>query len=413
MSKICVNSEISRLKKVIIHTPGKELELMTPETAEEVLYDDILNLQNALDQHTQMSGVLAKVAQPFEVKQLLSEVLKDRKVQNDIIDSICDKLNVPEHKNELLDMEAGQLAEKLITGTEIKRDTLERFLSKNQYAIPPLPNLFFTRDSAMVINRNALIGNMATQVRTTESVLMRYIFHYHPELSCDIDYLVDTTTLNKTSATFEGGDILILREDTLVIGMSERTNPRGIDHLLEHFKQEGKVKHVFVVMLPRHRAWIHLDMVFTMIDTDKAVVFPDLINEQHAVDVIHINISDKTRPVFKRHDYLLEALKTVDIKLEPIYCGGLNPLNQQREQWQSGANFFTIAPGKIIGYGMNVHTYEELEKAGIPRVEAEDVLNGTVDLAALNKYAVAMKGNELTRGGGGCRCMTMPILRDE
>ncbi|MCB0281529.1 MAG: arginine deiminase [Calditrichae bacterium] len=412
MSKIYVSSEINNLQKVIIHTPGKELELMTPETAEEVLYDDILNLQNALDQHSQLTGVLSKVAQPFEVSVLLTEILKDPKIHDEVVFKICDKLRTPENIEELIRLEPAALAEQLITGTEIKRDTLERFLSKSQYSIHPLPNLFFTRDSAMVINRNVLIGNMATQVRTTETVLMRFLFKYHPELSCDLDYLVDTTKLNEKHATFEGGDILILREDTLVIGMSERTSPSGIDHLVENFKQEGTVKHIFVVMLPRHRAWIHLDMVFTMIDIDKAVVFPDLINERNAVDVIHINITDPARPTFKRHDYLLEALKTVDIKLNPVYCGGQNPLTQQREQWQSGANFFTIGPGKIIGYGMNYHTYEELGKAGIPRVEADDVLNGKVDLKKLDKYAVAMRGNELTRGGGGCRCMTLPVLRD-
>ncbi len=228
-----------------------------------------------------------------------------------------------------------------------------------------------------------------------------------------MDNLVDTTLLNKSAATFEGGDVLILREDTLLIGMSERTSPSGIDYLIEHFKKVGKVKHIFVVMLPRHRAWIHLDMVFTMIDTDKAVVFPDLINENNAVDVIHVNISNPDKPHFSRHDYLLEALKKVDINLEPIYCGGQESLYQKREQWQSGANFFTIAPGKVIGYGMNFYTFEELEKAGIPRIEARDVLEGLVDLSTLDKYAIAMKGNELTRGGGGCRCMTMPILRDE
>jgi len=114
-----------------------------------------------------------------------------------------------------------------------------------------------------------------------------------------------------------------------------------------------------------------------------------------------------------RHDYLLKALKRVNINLEPIYCGGQDPLYQKREQWQSGANFFTIAPGQIIGYGMNSFTFEELAKAGLPRVEAKDVLSGKVDLSKMEKFAIAMKGNELTRGGGGCRCMTMPILRDE
>lgn len=412
MSKIYVNSEIAPLKKVIIHTPGHELELMTPMTAEEVLYDDILNLENAQSQHLQLAAVLRKTSQPFEVIDLLIDVLKNENVKTELVREISTKLNVLHHQDELLKLGSEKLAHQLICGTKTRRDSLQRFLSKNQYAIPPLPNLFFTRDAAMVVNGHALIGNMATQVRTTETILMRYLFRYHPQLECSEEDTVDMSHLNTNHATFEGGDVLILREDTVLIGMGERTNPSGIDLLIEHFKHTGKIKNIFVVLLPKHRAWIHLDMVFTMIDYDKAVVFSDLINSSHAVDVIHIDIQQPDNPKFKRHDYLLNALKKVNIKLEPIYCGGHDPLFQQREQWQSGANFFTIAPGKIIGYGMNFHTYEELAKAGIPRVEADDVISGKVDINKLDKYAVAMKGNELTRGGGGCRCMTMPILRE-
>ncbi|RMH64846.1 MAG: arginine deiminase [Calditrichaeota bacterium] len=411
MSQVRVHSEIAPIEKVIIHTPGRELELMTPDSAEEVLYDDILNLQNARQQHAQLSGVLKKVTRPFEVRDLLRDILEDDQVRQSLVEDLCRKLDVEHHRQDLLDLDPETLTEQLITGTPIKRNTLQRYLSKNQFAIPPLPNLFFTRDAAMVVNNFALLGNMATLVRTTETYIMRYLFLHHPELSCADHHLVDTTLLHSSKGTFEGGDLLILRKDVLVIGMSERTNPAGIDYLIEHFKKEGEVKHLFVVMLPKHRAWIHLDMVFTMIDYDKAVVFPPLINERNAVDVIHVDISKKDAPRFSRHDYLLEALKEVDIHLEPVYCGGTDPLYQQREQWQSGANFFTIAPGKIIGYGMNYYTYEELARAGIPRIEARDVLDGTVNLDDYDKYAIAMAGNELTRGGGGCRCMTMPIVR--
>ncbi len=321
MSNVYVGSEIHTLKKVIIHTPGLELELMTPETAAEVLYDDILNLKNAREQHLQLSLVLEKVAKPFQVVDLLKDILNDENVKYELLNEICLKLNVQEHFKNLFNLPNERLAEKLITGTEIKRDTLERYLSPNHYAIPPLPNLFFTRDSAMVVNQHVLIGNMATDVRTTESVLMSYMFSYHPELNCQ-ENLIDTTLLNMPGKTFEGGDILILREDVLAIGMSERTSTSGIDYLIEHFKKEGKAKHIFVVMLPKHRALIHLDMVFTMIDRDKAVIFPEMIADRNAVDVIHIDITKPEKPVFSRHDFLLEALKTVGIKLEPIYCGG-------------------------------------------------------------------------------------------
>ncbi len=411
MKSIHVSSEITPLKTVIVHTPGSELNQMTPETAMEVLYDDILNLEAAQEQHKQLFGVLERVSRPLQVKNLLTDILNSEKDKKELIHDFCTRLDAPEVENMLLDMEAAALADQLISGTKIKRDTLERFLSPRQFALPPLPNLFFTRDSAMVINKRIFIGNMASKIRLAEAILMSHIFRKHAAIHCD-DFLVDATKQNIPQATFEGGDILVLREDVLLIGMSERTSASGIDYLIEQFKDRGKVKHIFVVILPKIRATIHLDMVFTMIDYDKAVVFPPLILNKDGVDVIHVNISHPEKPVLKQYPYLLEALKEVDLHLDPILCGGPTELYQRREQWQSGANFFTVAPGKIIGYGMNTFTYEELTKAGIPRIEASEVLSGSIDLNTLEKYAVAISGNELTRGGGGCRCMTMPILRE-
>ena len=409
--QVHVRSEIDELKSVIVHTPGRELEMMTPDAADELLYDDILNLEAARAQHLQFTGVLSTVAEVLQVKDLLRQVLEDERSKKELIQTLCQKLGAPEVEQQLLGMDAEPLADRLITGTPLKRDTLERFLSERQFALPPLPNLFFTRDSAMVINHRVFIGNMASKIRSAEAIIMSQIFRHHPRIHCD-DFLVDVTKQDIPYTTFEGGDILILREDTVLIGMSERTSARGIDYLIEQFKSRKKIKHVFVVILPKIRATIHLDMVFTMIDHDKAVVYPPLILDKDAVDVIHINITNPERPTLQQLPYLLEALKLVDIRLEPVLCGGSDLLHQKREQWQSGANFFTIGPGKIIGYGMNTYTYQELEKAGIPRIEARDVLNGTVNLKELSKYAVAISGNELTRGGGGCRCMTMPVLRD-
>ncbi len=411
MTNIKVSSEINPLKKVIIHTPGPELELMTPDTAEELLYDDILNLEAAREQHHQMSGVLRKVAVPLEVKDLLKDVLHNEFHRKALVNDLCRQLNASSMAARLLELDAETLANRLITGTRLERNTLEKYLSARQFALPPLPNLFFTRDSSMVINNQVFIGNMANSIRIAEAIIMSHIFRAHNELCCE-DFLVDATKENLPHATFEGGDMLILREDALLIGMSERTSAPGIDYMIEQFKKRRKIKHVFVVMLPKIRATIHLDMVFTMIDHDKAVVYPPLILGKDSVDVIHINISDPNHVRFDRFSYLLQALKTVDMNLEPILCGGEKELHQKREQWQSGANFFTIGPGKIIGYGMNVYTYHELAKAGLPRVEATDVITGKVDLNTMDKYAVAISGNELTRGGGGCRCMTMPILRD-
>ncbi|MBD3224461.1 MAG: arginine deiminase [Caldithrix sp.] len=410
MNNVNVSSEISPIKTVIIHTPGMELERMTPEASMELLYDDILQLSSAREQHAQLKQVLQKVCQPLEVSDLLMDILEDEKIKVSLVHKLCRQLDALEMENFLISLSADALAEQLILGTELKRDTLQRFLSTRNYALPPLPNFFYTRDSAMVVNNRVFIGNMANRIRIAEAIIMSHIFRFHPHFLCE-DFLVDASEQTMPHATFEGGDILILQEDILLIGMSERTSARGIDYLIEEFKSRHKIMHVFVVILPKIRATIHLDMVFTMIDHDKAVVFPPLLLAKDAVDVIHINISHPSKPKLQRYPYIFDALRTVNINLEPIKCGGQNELYQKREQWQAGTNFFTISPGKIIGYGMNYHTYDELAKAGIPRVEAADAVTGRVDLDAMDRYAIAISGNELSRGGGGCRCMTMPALR--
>jgi len=407
-----VGSEIGKLKKVIIHTPGIELEQMTPEAAMELLYDDILHLPSAIEQHKQLSGVLENVSQPIQVLGALQDILRDEKIKSELLKSLCSQLHAESAENYLMDMDADRLARQLINGTMLYPSTLTQYLSHRRFSLPPLPNLLYTRDSAMVINEQVFIGNMANRIRISEAILMSYIFHYHPELCCE-HFLMDASQDQLPAATFEGGDLLILRPDTMLIGMSERTNTQGIDYLLEQFKRAGTVKHIFVVILPKIRATIHLDMVFTMIDFDKAVVYPPLILAKNAVDVIQIDISSDRLPSFHHHDYLLKALEKVDIKLEPVFCGGNDKMHQEREQWQSGANFFTIAPGKVMGYGMNALTFEALSRAGLPRLEAEDIIDGRIDLEDFDSYAIAISGTELTRGGGGCRCMTMPVLRED
>jgi arginine deiminase len=241
---------------------------------------------------------------------------------------------------------------------------------------------------------------------------MEHIFRHHSGFRAEGFYF-DGTLRNSTDLTIEGGDVLILREDVVCIGNSERTSISGIDTLIQSFAAADRIKHVIVVEMPKARATIHLDMIFTMVDRDKCVVYAPLITGPQACRALHVEIHDRKVQTIRDRGNLLDALRHVGLDLEPIFCGGSDPVFQEREQWTSGANFFTLAPGKIIGYGRNKHTFEELDRHGFPIIRFDDLRDGSIDLDGQSSYAISIEGAELSRGGGGCRCMTLPVQRDE
>lgn len=412
MGIIHVSSEVGQLKKVIVHKPGSEVEEVTPQNAGELLYNDIIDLKGAAKQHEELSGILSKVATTYEVKDLLTDILNNRNVRKELLNHLIDVFGCPDVKKVLIEMPSEDLAQKLLSGTRKNINTLTKYLSKYEYALPPIPNFFFTRDSTMVVNNKIVVGSMANKVRVAESLIMKHIYKYHPQMTNE-GFLIDATTDEHPELfTIEGGDVHILRNDTIAIGMSERTSPYAIDCFVSQLNKYSTVKNVFVVTLPKEKAYIHLDMVFSMIDKDKCVIYPPLIIGRERHECIHMKFNkDNEVEYIKPVDNLLKGLSSVGINLEPIFCGGQDRRNQDREQWQSGANFFAIGPGRIIGYERNDETLSEVEKAGIPVIKARDVLKGEIDLNSMDKYAVAIDSGELTRGGGGCRCMTQPILR--
>ena len=207
--------------------------------------------------------------------------------------------------------------------------------------------------------------------------------------------------------TVEGGDVQIIRDDVVICGLGARTNMHGVEGLVEHLKTKPGVKHLIFQELPlTPESFIHLDMVFTMLDVDKCMIYEPVIMNS-AYKTFHITV-DGQKAVGKEVPDLLAGLKELGIDLEPVYCGNRNNDWAAREQWHSGCNFFCFEPGKFIGYGRNQHTLEALNKAGFNILTASDVANNKVDVNKVRKCIVAFEGNELSRGGGGARCMTMP-----
>jgi len=410
---VCISSEIGELEGVILHTPGAEVENMTPENAQRALYSDILNLNVAYKEYAQLKGVLSKVAKTYEVIDLLEKVLVNYEGKEYLLEKICRHENAMSLYDYLIDIEAKPLARMLIEGVPLVRNTLTNFLSKERFALGPLYNFYFTRDSSIAIGEDMLIAKMANVVRDRESIIMDAIFSRSTVFNTKI---INPTTFNNSgNVTIEGGDVLVIRDDILLVGNGVRTNTFGIDFILNHFfaRDNKRIRHILVQELPyKPESFIHLDMVFTMLDYDKCMVYEPIILQPNRYQTVHITVYKGKVKEIKTVDNLLVALKGLGVDLKPIICGGTNdPWIQEREQWHSGANFFAIGPGKVIGYGRNVNTLEEMNKNGFEILKAKDIVSGRVDMNSYGKFVVTLDGSELPRGGGGARCMTLPVKR--
>ncbi|UCF63401.1 MAG: arginine deiminase [bacterium] len=407
---INVQSEIGELECVIIHTPGKEVEDMTPQSAERALYSDILNLSVVSREYSQFVGVLKKAAKVLEVRELLTEVVSNDTAKNQLLDRICLNEQVECIKDFLMDLHPREVAKYLIEGIPLEKDTLTKFVSSEKYSLQPLHNFFFSRDAAFVFNCRVVIARMASRVREREALIMETIFSYHP-LFKGVEI---SNPLNQTDGNFiEGGDVLVGAKNILLIGIGKRTNTRGIDFVIDSLKNYLDKFYVLVQELPPSpESFIHLDMVFTILDHNYCMIYSPVILNPSKFKTIKMCVENGKVISISEEENLLRILNNLGFEYKPIFCGGdKDSWIQEREQWHSGTNFFALSPGRVIGYGQNVYTIEALQKNGFEIIDALDIIDEKTDLNSYQRCVVTIDGSELSRGGGGCRCMTLPVFR--
>lgn len=409
MPRVHVSSDIGSLRSVLVHTPGQELLAVTPGTREDYLYDDIISLEVARREHEQMVQVLSRFAEVHQVRDLLRDVLTRGDVREFLISRTADVVPSHELARTLAETPVEQLVSLLIEGAETEPGPIGRALNHVSFALPPLPNLFFTRDVGIVIGEHVVIGAMRHGVRWTEELLLKALFRYHPAMA-NAGILYDGSEERRSDFTLEGGDVHPLRRDLLVLGYSDRSSPAALDQLCELVFEHGTVRDVIVVVMPGERSAIHLDMIFTQIDRGVGLFFPPHFVGPERLAVLHRSRGEHT---LREMPSFFAALEAVSFPLEPVFCGGTHRPHQEREQWASGCNLLSLRPGIALAYARNPVTLAELSRAGFAIHEADEVISGRVRLGDGDRAIITLPAGELVRGGGGPRCMTLPLRRDD
>lgn len=309
-------------------------------------------------------------------------------------------------------MPARELAQAVIQGIPSPKASLSSRLCEHSFISRPLPNTYFMRDSAAVVGNCAISAATAYDVRMVEAIITRFILTHHPDFLART-LLFDGPSERNRYLTAEGGDIMVLSPTVMAIGMSERTTSFAVERIAQNAARasESDVT-IFAVDLPKSRATIHLDMTFTMIDRDMALVYEPVILGPQRSRVFRIDAKKGGKLSYHEEHSLLSGLEKVGIQLKPVLCGNGHRIYQEREQWWSGANSFAFAPGKILMYASNLYTLDALAREGFSVVPSKDFIAGKDSPANHERLAVTFEGIELARGGGGARCMTSPVERE-
>jgi arginine deiminase len=405
-----LNSEIGKLNAVLLHCPGSEIEAMTPANASKALFSDILNGDIARGEYSFFEGTLQRVTKVFYVKDLMVNILDDKIVRESLVRESCHMDGCDFLFDELMSLSATDLATALIEGFQYRPGRDPHMADNSRYLLKPLYNLFFTRDACSCFREGALINSMSFEVRRRENIIYKAIGEHYFGIKT---YWAEQ---EQSAARTEGGDVEIVRDDLLCVGNGIRTNKEGIECLLRHYGQGKEHFTIIAQELPTAPdSFIHLDMVFTFLGPHACMAYKPLLTKTGLFDGKHTTLHtiEGSKITHKEYPNILEALKSQGVDLQPVLCGGGDDWWADREQWHSGANFFSFGENHILGYRRNSHTIEALSKAGFDILKAEDVCAGHVDPWSYNKAVVTFAASELPRGGGGARCMTCPINRDD
>jgi arginine deiminase len=400
---INVYSEIGKLKKVLLHRPGKELENLMPEYLDRLLFDDIPYLKIAQQEHDAFANIFRENGvEVVYLENLVVESLINDEVKSRFIDEYIEEAGIKE------DRETGILKEFFLSFSDkmdmvlkmmegIRKSEIKDYkgpglvdLLSNQYPfiIDPMPNLYFTRDPFAALGSGVSIHKMLTRTRNRETLFGKYIFNYNP-IYKGTQLFYDRTE----DYSLEGGDILVLNKETIAVGISQRTNPNAIEKFANIIlTEENSFKKVLAIDIPKTRAFMHLDTVFTMVDYDKFTIHPNIKSDIVVYVLKKINGKMEITEERGTLEQVLEKELNID-KIKLIKCGGDSVIDASREQWNDGSNTLCISPGEVIVYSRNYVTNEMLQEEGI-------------------KVHI-MPSSELSRGRGGPRCMSMPLIRED
>jgi len=396
--KINIYSEIGVLKTVLIHRPGEEIENLIPEYLERLLFDDIPFLKVARQEHDNFAKLLqVNGVETLYLEDLAVDAVKDPHVKELFLNEVIEECGINETKiirslkKYLGSMSGMEMIGKVMAGIRKKEIEIKEYYDEYPFIMDPMPNLYFTRDPFACIGSGISLNSMKTKTRRRETIFGKYIFKYHPQLA---DSGIQLWYDRNDVYNIEGGDELILSKEVIAIGNSERTDKEAVINMARNiFKQGGSFKIILIVDIPKTRAFMHLDTVFTMIDYDKFTVHPGI---EDSLRVTAITYDRKNKEVITKEENgslekVLSKYLRKDITL--IRCGGGDKVISGREQWNDGSNTLAISPGKVITYERNYVTNEILDKNNITVLQ--------------------MPSGELSRGRGGPRCMSMPFYRED